>query len=436
MFAPRHTLLLITRQVLARIDLTGKSRLHVKQIWTQPSCDYDVLAPEIERALKLGPRPGRLTVISPDYWTDILSIPSDVVAIASESETLQALALEAEVDSGLSAFDARTAAVRLSSSNSDDSQWCVSQIADVQLRWLSEFAKSSKTRFNAAAHPVAAQLALIENVSVEQTAELLQRWREQTEFSVEQVAELAQAWSVCLASTPRSPLLLSELEVVTASQPLALTASLALLAFSGCGLWHWQSQQCLASATQAIETLEKTQSQHESTDAAMKSAEGRVAQLQLDVTKNQTARQTTERQLEIAAATHAQNNQRWVALVDALAQLADGSCWVQKLESTPFHTVVHGLAIDIAAANRFAGRLEHALQSSGWKTIPAKSSVTSNGLVAFDVVLEAKMKPKGSTVAVDVAIGETDRKLAVSEALQNTAFTNPPAMPMANRSSP
>ncbi len=431
MFLPSHTLLLITRQVLARIDLTGKRRLRVKQIWTHPSCDYDVLTPEINRTLKLGPRPGRLTVISPDYWTDVLSLPTDVVSIASLSETVQALALEAEVDSGLSAFESRTAAIPLASSNADDSQWCVTQVADAQLRELSQIAKFNKTQLLGAAHPVAAQLASIENANAEQAVELLQCWREQTEFTTEQVAELARAWSICLASTTRSPLMIGEIEGAATTQPIALTASLALLAFGGCGLWHWQVQQRLSSAKLAIEVLEKKQSQHDATDAALKSAEASIAQMRMDLSKTQAARQTTERQLELAAATHTQQNQRWVALVDALSQLADGSCWVQRLESTPVQTIVHGLAIDVASANRFAGRLESALQHSGWTTIPAKTLVTPNGLVTFDVVLEAKLKPnvpQTTTGISPVAANGNSMKDAVSISLTSMQF--------AERSSP
>ena len=84
MFNHSHTVLLITRQVLARIDLSGRKRLNVKQMWTAPGCDYDNILPEVARAIKLGTRrPGRVTIVSSDFWTDILSLPTDVVTIAS-----------------------------------------------------------------------------------------------------------------------------------------------------------------------------------------------------------------------------------------------------------------------------------------------------------------------------------------------------------------
>ena len=41
MFAPSHTILLITSQVSARIDLAGKRRAKVKQIWSLPSVGYE-----------------------------------------------------------------------------------------------------------------------------------------------------------------------------------------------------------------------------------------------------------------------------------------------------------------------------------------------------------------------------------------------------------
>ena len=92
MFSTSRTILLITKQVLARIDLRGRRRLSVQQIWTEPSGDYDAILPQVSRALKLASRrPGRVTIVSPDFWTDILSIPSDVTAIASENEIKQAV---------------------------------------------------------------------------------------------------------------------------------------------------------------------------------------------------------------------------------------------------------------------------------------------------------------------------------------------------------
>jgi len=114
-----------------------------------------------------------------------------------------------------------------------------------------------------------------------------------------------------------------------------------------------------------------------------------------------------------------------------LAKLADGSCWVRKLESTPVQTVVHGLAIDIAAANRFAGRLEFALQRNGWKTVPARTLLTSNGLVSFNIVLEAKLKPSESQIAANIASGAAAGNLAIDRATSSASV-----MQLAERSSP
>ncbi len=421
MFNHSHTILLITRQVLARIDLGGRKRLSVKQIWTAPSCDYDRILPEVARALKLGNRrPGRVTIVCPDFWTDILSVPADVAAIASENEINQALALEAEVDSGLSAFDSRTTAIRigLEHDSSEDCQWCVSQVPIVQIHDLSRTLRTLSAKLHCLAHPLAAQLIYSERVSVETVQGLLATWRDQETPDADELQAFATAWAGCLSQTPPHPLLmLANSEVAGNSQPMALTASLALLAAGGCGLWHWQSQKCLTVATQAIERLERQQSQREATEASLKTAEASIVQLRQEVIKAQATRQATERQLQLAGVVHSQNNQRWMALIDALAESANENCWVQKLESNSLQTVVHGLALDNAAANGFAGRLEFALKGSGWRTAPAATNVLPQNLIAFTIVLKALLKPEleatgNPEISSKHGSGPTSNKLA------------------------
>ncbi len=407
MFTHRHTILLITRQVLARIDLTGKRRLSVKQIWTQPSCDYDSIQSEVLRTLKLGTRrPTHVTVVSPEFWTDVLSVPADVATIAKENEINQALALEAEVESGLSAFDSRTIAFKIPDRDerNEDGQWCVTQVASAQLRELSHTLRMAGTRLHGIAHPIVPQLAAAKNLSVEGVQELLRPWREKTEFTEVAMTTLATDWAACLTLNPKFPMLMmAQAEALSNAQPIALSASLALLAAGGCGWWHWQSEQCLAATTQAIERLEKQHSQQEATEAALKNAEASVVQLRQEVVKAQSVRQTVERQLQLAGATHSLHNRRWSALIDALAASAAANCWVKKIESHSVQTVVHGLALDQAAANGFAGRLELALNGSGWRTAPATTAVSPHNLVAFQIVLKAKLKPDEPVVNPEIS---------------------------------
>lgn len=396
MFNPSHTVLLITRQVLARIDLSGRKRLSVKQIWTASSGDYDSILPEVSRAIKLGPRRlGRVTIVSADFWTDILSVPADVAAIANENEIRNALALEAEVGSGTSAFDSRTSVMRIgdATDRNDDCPWCVSQVPNSQIQQLSQTIRTFGSKLHSVAHPIATQLIATESVSVDAAQELLDRWHDQATFSADDVEPLAIAWVDCLSQKPPHPMvMMSESDVPANAQPVVLAVSIAMLAAAGCGLWHWQTQQSLATTTEAIERLEKQQSQQDASEAALKSAEATLAQLQQEVTKTQALRQATERQLKLAGAVHSLQNRRWLALVDALAESATENCWVQKLESNSSQTTIHGLALDNAAANGFAGRLELALRGTGWRTVPAATDVTSNNLIAFMIVLKAVIK--------------------------------------------
>ncbi len=393
----RHTILLITRQVSARIDLSGRKRLSVKHVWTGPGCDYDNILPAVPRALKLGTRrAGQVTVVSPDIWTGVLSLPTDVAAIASENEVFQALALEAEVDSGISAFESRTNAMRIEDADrSDESLWCVSQLALRNLQELSNALRTLGSHLHSVAHPMAAQLVRSEHVSVAMVESLLDSWRDSIAMDAEGIQELASVWADCLSLTPAHPLLMmAELDSAVAKTPsAALAISLALLAAGGCAVWQQQVQKNLAMTTQSIEKFEKQQSQREATEAALKSAEASAAQLRQEILKTQANRLAAERQLQLAGATHMLHNRRWSALLDGLAEAASDGCWVQKIESSSVQTIVHGLAIDNAEANGFAGRLELALKGTGWRAIPAATSQTAKGLIEFKIVLKATLKP-------------------------------------------
>ncbi len=424
MFNRNHTILLITRQVLARIDLRGRKRFSVKQIWTAPSRDYDTILPEVARVIKLGKHAlGRVTIVSPDFWTDILSIPPDVAAIASENEINQALALEAEVDSGLSAFDSRTSVMQIADldDRSENCQWCVSQVQLEHIQELSHALRTFGGKLHSVAHPIIAQLISAERFSVESVQGLLDTWRDLATLGTDELQTLASAWATCLSQTPPHPLLvLNARELTPTSKPLVMTASLALLAAGGCGLWHWQTQKSLTLATQAIEQIEKQQSKHEASEASLKNTEASAVQLGQEVVKTQAIRQIAERQLHLAGVMHLQHNRRWLALVDALAESASETCWVQKIESNSVQVVVHGLALDNAAANGFAGRLELELKGSGWRTAPAATGVSPHNLVAFQIVLIAMLKPvddahvnpqitlkQNSSVAPNALVGST-----------------------------
>jgi hypothetical protein len=407
MFNHCHTILLITRQVLARIDLRGRKRLSVKQIWTVPGCDYDDILLEVPKAVRLGVRPaGRVTIVSPDFWTGILNIPKDVVDIANDNEIKQALALEAEVDSGISAFESRTMAARLAQEERhDECHWCVTQ---VQLKFFQELSGTLRTlgtKLHSVAHPVAAQLFHANSVSVETVQGHIDSWREPVTFTDAELQQIATDWATCVAQTPAHPLLmLVERDSEAAhSQSVALKASVALLVAGGCGLGHWQTQKSLGTTTQAIEQLEKQQSQREAMEAALKNAEASVTQLGQEVLKTQAARLAAERQIQLAGAVHSLHNRRWLALVDALAASASETCWVQKLESNPTQTVVHGMAIDNAAASSFAAKLELALKGSGWRAAPAATSPSPHDLIEFKIVLQAAQKLDEASASSGIA---------------------------------
>ena len=109
---------------------------------------------------------------------------------------------------------------------------------------------------------------------------------------------------------------------------------------------------------------------------------------------------------------------RWVALVDALSRSADPDSWIRELTGEDGTVVVHGFATDNEAVHRFASRLEQQIDGSGWQVQPAQTVTDPSRLVAFSVAIafESESLPRAIVATSDVPIKTKPRVAGVRRA--------------------
>src|SRR6056297_2711756 len=124
------TFLLMTQTQLARIDVHRGRKTRVKSVSRRARNPGESLATSTDAAIRLGPKKtGDVWVFSTGCWTGVVHLAADVAAALDDEELEQAVALEAETYSGISAFESRLGMKRLPEESSGEARWWVTQIA-------------------------------------------------------------------------------------------------------------------------------------------------------------------------------------------------------------------------------------------------------------------------------------------------------------------
>ena len=127
--ANRLTLLLITQSQLARIDIVGGKSPQAKNVWTRERIPGESIATLADAAIRLGAKKtGDVWVFSNEFWTGVVHLAGDVAGTLEGDELDQAIALDAETFSGVSAFDSRLGLRSLPKDVSGEARWWVTQI--------------------------------------------------------------------------------------------------------------------------------------------------------------------------------------------------------------------------------------------------------------------------------------------------------------------
>ncbi|MBX3422187.1 MAG: hypothetical protein KF752_11590 [Pirellulaceae bacterium] len=387
---PSHTLLLVTPSLTARADFVGRRRPRLRQMWVQTvdasASQPDSLTSSVLRALNLGPeRLGKVSVLSSHYWTGQVNLATDIAVLANPPEILQALALEAELESGISALDCQVGYCPLQTEIEGQRAYCVTQVASSELDELVSLCRVRHTRLHRIAHPATIKVSSTSDVAELESA--LGLWIGATPVERATIDSLTETCGVWLAQRPANGACWIEPHSgLPQIRQVALGSLVAICAAAGCLGWNQYTTNRLAKLLQTNARLDIQQSQYSETIASIKASEGRIKKLNQEASDSETGRQVIQRQVLVASVVRAQQNARWSGLLDALAHCAH-DCWVQRIESQSTRTHVHGLAPDSSQAHAFAARLELALNDKGWLLTPAATSQLTGGLCKFTISL-------------------------------------------------
>ena len=391
---PYHTMLWVSDDLVARVDYFGpRNNLRVGQLAFHKLEREKTLQGAVNVALELVPnKPGPISIISPSFWTDFLTQPADVVSIAQPEELAQALALDAEIDSGVSAFDSKIAFKQCESDEVGNVRFCVTQVSRTVLTELAQSVRAAGTRLQFVAHPFAFDLTSDFEQTQEELESKLNAWNVEVKFHDRDEA-LCRQWLdnfatgvlPFLSTKAQSTLLLLAPEDI-ASPKRRTVASVALASIVAAGCFACNHQVCtqIDATTSAIARIEQQQKNHVDANNSIKKATAKLVQLRKEASDTEQLVSNAQRLRQQAIDLQVRRSTRWSLLVDALARHA-GECWVRRIVADGDLTSVLGLAPSNAQAHEFAMRLESSLREAGWIVAPAVTHLTTNELYEFTI---------------------------------------------------
>lgn len=391
---PYHTMLWISDDLVARVDYAGpRNRIRISRIELQELRREQSLPQAARLATELIPDcPGPVSIISPNFWTDFLTQPADIVSIAQPEELAQALALDAEVDSGISAFDSQIASKQFESDEVGYVRFCVTQVSQTVLKELAQSMREVGTKLQFVAHPFAFDLTGDCKLTHEEIEAKFNAWKAVVKFQSGDEA-LCRQWldsfaggilPFLTAKTENSSLLLAPETVASPIRKIVVGALLASVVTAGCVAWNYQLRTQLSATNAEIARIEQQQKLHIDTTNSIKKATAKLVQLRKEASDTEQLVSNAQRLRQRSNDLQVQRSMRWSLLVDALAEHA-GDCWVKKIVADGDRTSVLGLAPSNAKAHEFAMRLEKSIREAGWIVSPAVTQLSTNGLYEFTI---------------------------------------------------
>lgn len=136
------TIVVITENVLARVDMRPGRAFAVTGSWSQQKPSELSREDSLRYALDLSSRPAaKVWLLTDQVWNGVVNLPNEFYGALSETQLTQALGLEAEVLSGFSAFDCLTSHKWLPSFFADRREVAPEFESDRQY-WVSQLPKS------------------------------------------------------------------------------------------------------------------------------------------------------------------------------------------------------------------------------------------------------------------------------------------------------
>ncbi len=317
MFTRPTTLLLLSSPTVARIDLDTHRTGVVTGQWMQLVGNEASLAQQLYVALRLGTsKPKNVWILSPDFWTENVFLASDVASALQGDELAQALALEAENASGLSAFETRVAALPISGQRggiASDGDWLVTQIENSEIEQLRGCVTKAGATLEALAHPSMAS-HFAQSLTGDTNEDVVTN---DAYGSREELERLGNEWCQLLHARHafKSGQVKAWIDIATAPKrktPLWVRdAAVMLSACCVCGGLYAYRDHISHQLDQELAAYEAQQTWLKKEEQNTKSLQARVQQLQDEVNRNHEQRNALERKLLVAEQAHRHPNRAW-----------------------------------------------------------------------------------------------------------------------------
>ena len=197
-------------------------------------------------------------------------------------------------------------------------------------------------------------------------------------------ARLQQAGSggLPMITTPKKPM--------SKEASLAIAAVLGLAAMGVCGAHYWHLKSELAGHDATIAEAKKQADQLKADKDRLKTIEQKRDKLTSEAKTTRERAEQLRQQLTAAAKMSRESRSRWLSLVDTLVDVSEESSWVNEIRGDDGQVTLAGLALDDAAAHRFASAISKSLQVEGWKALPADTEIDPDTkLIRFQITLSA-----------------------------------------------
>ncbi|MEM9586802.1 MAG: PilN domain-containing protein [Planctomycetota bacterium] len=376
-----HTLLWIRSESVARVDIEWSAIPAVRGEYHASRNESSDLLSAVQQAIDLGPDDlACVWVVSDQFWNGPIALDPAVAQAAAEQDILQTLALEAEFDTGVSAFESRVAAVA-QSGGGPDSIWWVAHASNDQIETIADLVAHSESRLSGLGSD---RLLLPSSAETEQLPP----------------ERFALQWlSKCLNDPPLIPVIRYEVESTWAQNKTLMRAAGLLVAILICFGAHWATGSTLQQSTSQLARLDVQQRQLKQQIEAADAAQ-RLSDQQTRMRRQQAESEATRRRdLMEKNASERDLKRRPVQILEALRQSADQRHWLQDIRWASDRLTLQGLATGSEAVGRLTRTLEHELVD--WAVSPATLS-PANGteLVHFAIELGiSKSKVKGVATA-------------------------------------
>lgn len=366
-----HTVLLIYGETIARVDLSARGTVEVLRSAQMDRPSSGGWAASVQAAAGLQTVPcGRVWILSDEFWSGPVSLSAEVLAAVPDGQLAQALALEAEFDSGYNPFDSQLAYVAVASQETDASTWRVLQVESALIATLQDAVSQLRGRL--------AGLAAVHDAIPETSTDSGQRVGADP-------SRLAQQWlSSVLDDEKRMPVIRLAAPTLSEHQQTRYGLLAAAAALTLCWLTYSRTQSTIADLQSAVTQIETRQDQFNR----------QLRQNELLAKRAQELAQQNEFQLEaqqqrLVWRQHQRDElRRWpLELLQALASTASQDHWLQEIELSDSKVSLRGIALTPMAVMTLAQRLEAA--GGGHWTVPHHEIASSdaNGLVQFTLVV-------------------------------------------------